>query len=191
MDRGAWWAIVHEVTKNWTQLSICTHMPVQFSHSVVSNSLRPHGLQPTRLLCPWDSPGKTTGVSNPSPYLKELAETDTGASYKHHPQHSPRERNTLLAFGIKTNYSLYGITTPITNILLSCSVVSDSLSTPWTAAHQAPLSIGFPRQKYWSRLPFPSLGDLLDPEIEPASPALAGRFFTTEPPGKPNRSITY
>ena len=59
----------------------------------------------------------TWSVCNLSPYLKELAETDTGASYKHHPQHSPRERNTFLAFGIKTNYSLYGITTPITNIL--------------------------------------------------------------------------
>ena len=42
----------------------------------------------------------------------------------------------------------------------------------------------FPRQAYWSRLPFPSLGDLPDPGIEPTSPALAGRFFTTEPPGK-------
>ena len=46
-------------------------------------------------------------------------------------------------------------------------------------------SVGFPRQEYWSRLPFPSPGDLPNPGIEPASPALAGRFFTTEPPGKP------
>ena len=45
--------------------------------------------------------------------------------------------------------------------------------------------MGFPRQKYWSGLPFPSPGDLPDPGIELASPALAGRFFTTEPPGKP------
>ena len=44
---------------------------------------------------------------------------------------------------------------------------------------------GFPRQEYWSGLPFPSLGDLLHPGIEPVSPALAGGFFTTEPPGKP------
>ena len=57
--------------------------------------------------------------------------------------------------------------------------------TPRTVACRAPLSTGFPRQKYWSGLPFPSPGDLPDPEIEPASPALAGRFFTTEPPGKP------
>ena len=60
--------------------------------------------------------------------------------------------------------------------------------TPWTVAHQAPLSMGFSRQKYWSRLPFPPPGVLPDPGIEAASlvsPALAGRFFTTEPPGKP------
>jgi len=44
----------------------------------------------------------------------------------------------------------------------------------------------FPKQEHWSGLPFPSPGDLPDPGIEPASPALAGRFFTTEPPGKPN-----
>ena len=42
--------------------------------------------------------------------------------------------------------------------------------TPWTAAHQAPLSMGFPRQEYWSGLPFPPPGDLLDPGIKPASP---------------------
>ena len=51
---------------------------------------------------------------------------------------------------------------------------------------QAPLFMGFPRQEYWSGLPFPSPGDLLNPGIEPTFPALAGRFFTAEPPGKPN-----
>ena len=54
--------------------------------------------------------------------------------------------------------------------------------TPWTVARQAPLSMGFPRQEYWSGLLFPPPGDLPDPGIEPSSlmsPALAGRFFTT------------
>ena len=63
------------------------------------------------------------------------------------------------------------------------------LVTPWTIAHQAPLSIGFSRQENWSRLPFPSPGDLPDPGTEPASPALAGGFFTTEPPRKPLREM--
>ena len=63
-------------------------------------------------------------------------------------------------------------------------VVSDSFVTPWSIAHQPPLSIGFSRQEYWSGFSFPSPRDLPDPEIEPVSPALASRFFTTAPPGK-------
>ena len=57
-------------------------------------------------------------------------------------------------------------------LLFSHSVVSDSFETPWTIAHQAPLSMGFSRQEYWSGLPFPSLRDLSNPRIEPESPAL-------------------
>ena len=58
--------------------------------------------------------------------------------------------------------------------------------TPWNVACQIPLSLVFPRQEYWSGLPFPSPGDPPRPEIEPQSPALlAGRFFTTESSGKP------
>ena len=56
--------------------------------------------------------------------------------------------------------------------------------TPWTGTRQAPLSMRFPRQGYWSGLPFPSPRDLPDPGIEPVSPVLAGRIFTPEPPGK-------
>ena len=59
----------------------------------------------------------------------------------------------------------------------------------WAVAHQAPLSMGFSRQEYWSELPFPSPGDLPDLEIEPRCPALAGVFCTTEPPGKPEQSM--
>ena len=57
--------------------------------------------------------------------------------------------------------------------------------TPWTVAYQAPLSMGFSRQEYWSGLPFPSPGDLPDPGIEPRSPAFQADALTTEPPGKP------
>ena len=56
--------------------------------------------------------------------------------------------------------------------------------TPWTVVHQAPLFMGFPRQEYWSGLLFPPLGNFPAPGIKPTSPALAGRFFTNEPPGK-------
>ena len=61
--------------------------------------------------------------------------------------------------------------------------MSDSL-TPRTVAFQVPLSVEFSRREYWSRLPFPSPGDLPRPGIKPMSPALAGGFFATEPPGK-------
>ena len=62
--------------------------------------------------------------------------------------------------------------------------MSDSFASPWTVAHQILLSMGFPRQEYWSGFPFPTPGDLPDPAIKlmsPVSPALAGGFFTTEP----------
>ena len=66
----------------------------------------------------------------------------------------------------------------------------DSFATLWTEAHQAPLSMGFPRQEDWSGLPFSSSMDLPRPGIKPVSPALAGGFFTTESPGKPKEQVT-
>ena len=61
--------------------------------------------------------------------------------------------------------------------------MSDSFAIPWSVNRQAPLSMGFSRQEYWSGLPFPSPRDILDPEIEPVSLALPGVFFMTESPG--------
>ena len=58
-------------------------------------------------------------------------------------------------------------------------------ATPWTVAHQAPQSMDFSRQEYWSGLPFPSPGDLPDPGIEPRSPTLQADTLTSEPPGNP------
>ena len=57
--------------------------------------------------------------------------------------------------------------------------------TPWTVAHQAPQSMEFSRQEYWSGLPFPFPGDLPNPGIEPRSPALQADALPLEPPGKP------
>ena len=68
--------------------------------------------------------------------------------------------------------------------------MSNSFATPWTIACQAPLSMEFSRQESWSGLPFPPPGDLPDLGIELVSPALAGGFFTTEPPGKPQAAIS-
>ena len=83
--------------------------------------------------------------------------------------------------------SIEDVTGNLIVCVLSHSVVSNSV-TPWTVAHQAPLSMGASWKEYWNRLPFPPPENLaswwIAPKI-PVSPALAGRFFTTEPPGKP------
>ena len=69
----------------------------------------------------------------------------------------------------------------------SRSVVSDSLVTPWTVAHQAPPYLRFSRREYWSGLPFPSPGNLPDPGIESRSPTFQAEALTSEPPGDPQR----
>ena len=73
-----------------------------------------------------------------------------------------------------------------------CLVPALSLTffmTPGTAAHQAPQPMGFPRQEYWGGVPFPFPGDLSNLEIEPVSPALAGIFFTLNPPGRLQKKL--
>ena len=69
--------------------------------------------------------------------------------------------------------------------MLSCFSHVQLFVTLQTVACQAPLSMGLSRQEFWSGLPCPPPRDLPDPGVEPASPALTGGFFTTEPPGKP------
>ena len=66
-----------------------------------------------------------------------------------------------------------------------------TLSTPWTVAHQTPLSMGFSRQEYWSGLPFPSPGELPHLGIEPRSPTLQADALTSEPPQKPYCTVLY
>ena len=69
--------------------------------------------------------------------------------------------------------------------LCVCTLTCVRLSaTLWTVAHQAPLSMEFSGQEYWSGQPFPSPAALPDPGSEPGPPELAGRFFTTDLPGK-------
>ena len=75
---------------------------------------------------------------------------------------------------MKCNYESEGV---------SHSVLSYSV-TPWTIARQAPLSMEFSRQEYWSGLPFPAPGDLPDPGVKPRSPALQADSLPSEPPGK-------
>ena len=80
----------------------------------------------------------------------------------------------------------------LTYVLLlrfSGKVVSDFSVTPWTVACQAPLSVEFLRQEYWSELPFPSPGDLPNPGVKPWSPTLQADSLPSEPPGKPQREM--
>ena len=69
--------------------------------------------------------------------------------------------------------------------IVSCSVILTLCEPMDCIACQAPLSVGFSHQEYWSRLPCPSLGDLSDPGIEPGSPALQTDSLLSEAPGKP------
>ena len=66
--------------------------------------------------------------------------------------------------------------------------MSDSFVNLWTVAHQMPLSMEFPKQEYWSGLPFPSPGDLRNPGIKPRFPALQVNSSPAEPPGKPKNT---
>ena len=93
----------------------------------------------------------------------------------------------LLFFGFPSHFPCnFFIVSVVLMICCCCLVASLILLWPYRryAAHQAPLSMGFPRQKFWSRLPFPSPRVLSHPGIEPWSPASAGGFFTAGPPGK-------
>ena len=82
-------------------------------------------------------------------------------------------------------YTLLHLYIPLYVCVLSCSRMSNSFVTPRTAAHQAPLSMGFPRQEYWSALPFPPPGESSRHRDQTRVACTAGGFFTTEPPGKP------
>ena len=96
---------------------------------------------------------------------------------------------------VSLHYSICDLSTqvscPESKNIVAVQLISfvQLFSTPWTVVHQAPLSMEFPRQGYWSWLPFPSPGDLLDPGIEPMTPELAGGFFTPEPPGKAPKTV--
>ena len=74
----------------------------------------------------------------------------------------------------------YTVSPTVSKLSVSRPVVPDSLRPPWTAAHQAPLSMRFTKQGYWSGLPFPSPGDLPNPAIEPGSPALQADSLLTK-----------
>ena len=96
--------------------------------------------------------------------------------YSQHP-------HPILAYFVILSFILFTLKY-VCLLLFSCSVKFNFFATPWTVACQAFLSMKFSKQEYWSGLPFLTLEDLPNPGIEPASFALGGGSFTTEPPEK-------
>ena len=160
----------------------------------MSDSVWPHRRQPTRLPRPWDSPGKNTGVgyhfflqcmkvksesevAQSCPTLSDPMDCSPPGSSVHGIfQARVLEWGAIAFSGICPYIYLNRL------LLFRCFRRVQLFVTPWTVAHQAPLSMGFSRQEYWSGQPFPSSGDLLDPGIELGFPALQTNSLLSEPP---------
>ena len=143
----------------------------------MSNSLQPHGLQPTRLLYPWDFPGRTSLEARTVKCLPTMWETRVQSLGREDP----------LEKGMATHSSILAWKIPWMEEPGSIQFMGlQRVRHNWATS----LFNFTPRQEYWSGVPFPSPGDLPNPGIEPTSPAPAGRFFTSEPLGKP-LSILY
>ena len=169
----------------------------------MSDSLWPHRLWPTRLLCPWDSPGKNVGVGSLS-LLQAIFLTqglDPGVLHYrrvlHHLIHQgslklTHKTNHPISLSLMQNLNLVTYHCWVRN-LVKVKVKSFNhvwlFATPWTVAYQAPPSMGFSRQECWSGLPFPSPGDLPDPGIESGSLTLQADALPSEPPGKPRNLV--
>ena len=158
----------------------------QISRSVVSDSLRPHESQHARPPCPSPTPG-VHWDSRPSSQWCHPAVSSSVVPFSSCPQSLPASESfpmsQLFAWGGQS-----------TTLWYTCesesevtSVVFNSLR-PYIAC-EAPLSMGFSKQEYWSGLPFPSPGDLPDPGIEPRSPTLWADSLPSGRPGKPNKSV--
>ena len=130
-----------------------------------------HGLQPPRLLGPWDFPGMNTGVGCHFLLQRIFPTQGLNLGLLHY-------RQTLYHLSYQGNPYAFMATLPL--ITMNSDVKSLShvqlFTIPWTVACHVPLSMGFSRQECWSGLPFPSLGDLSDPGIEPGSSALQADF---------------
>ena len=152
----------------------------------MSHSLRPHGL-----CSPWHSPGQNTGVGGFSLLQGIFPAQGWNPGL-------PHRRRILYWLSHKESPLCVCVRVCVCVCVCVCVKVNvKSLSrvrlfaTPWTVAYQAPPSMGFSRQEYWSGLPFPSSGDLPDPGIEPGSCTLGANALTSEPPGKTANAGVY
>jgi len=171
----------------------------------MSDSVRPHRRQPTRPCRPWDSPGKNTGVGChfllQCMKVKSESEGAQSCPTLSHPMdcslpgspiHGIFQARVLewcaIAFSPIISRFIISMDSCMNDLYSFSHLLShvQLFVTPWTAAYQAPLSLGFSKQEHWSGLPFPSPGDLCNPGIKPRSPALQADSFPSEPSGKPS-----
>ena len=147
--------------------------------SVVSNSVRPHRQQPTRLPQPWDSPGKNTRVG--CHFLPQCMKGKVKVKSRSRvpllatPWTAAHQAPPSLGFPGKSTgvgcHCLLPAWIMLLLLLLSCFGRVQLCATPETAAHQAPPSLGFSRQEHWSGLPFPSL--MRESEVAQSCPTLS------------------
>ena len=147
------------------------------SHSVVSNSLQPFELQPTRFLCLWNSQARILELVAIF-LLQGIFQTQVS--------------NLHLLCLLHCRQILYRLSHHRSLIYMKNERKkvkslnrAGPFSTPWTVACWVPLSMGFSRQEYWSGLPFPSPVNLSVPGIEPESPTLQADSLPSEPPENP------
>ena len=166
-----WFMGLQRVRRDWA---------TELNWTVACGTLDPWpGIEPT-------TPALRVGVLTTGPTGLPGKFQCSGLTSSFFPKSSPVVDIPRIDFHLLRNHYFPG--SMVSDVVCCCclvDVMSNSSVTPWTVAHQAPLSMGFPGQEYWSGLPFPSPGHLPAPEIEPESPALTGKLFTTEPPGKP------
>ena len=145
--------------------TLCDPMDCSLSGSSV------HGIFQGRIL-EWVVMLSSRGFTDPGIELSSSAtlESQAGTLLLSH-QGSPK-------WGYTSNFYFLTFKKSLSHVRL--------FATPWTVAYQASPSMGFSRQEYWSGLPFPSPGDLLNPGIEPGSPALEADALTSEPLGSPS-----
>ena len=170
------WRVRHQ----WSDLAhIYMEPSVQFSCSVVSDSLQPHGLKHIRLPRPSPTPCACSN-SSVSSWWCHPAISSSVIPFSSCPQSFPASGSFPMSqFFVSGGQSIGKLSEKKVKVKsLSCVRL---FATPWTVAHQASLSMEISRQEYWSGLPFPSPGDLPDPEIEPRSPALQADTLTSEP----------
>ena len=138
----------------------------------MSNSVRPHRRQPTRLPCPRDSPGKNAGVGCHFllQCMKVKSQSEVAQSCPTLATPWTAAYQAPLSMGFSRQKYWNGVPLPSPKLFSHVQL----FATPRTVAHQAPPSMEFSRQEYWSGLLFPSPGDLPDQGIKPGSPALRG-----------------